>query len=181
MLLLSVILSLLAPARGAVRVRTNCDLTILKQKDEPVKQKVDSVLLVYPAADKPAINLQIKHLTEAGAIAARREQTLKRERFWLIGCIMTTSLISVIGAIFYRNMSQKRHFERLLFEAKRNELAFINSHEVRRHLSNILGIIDTIRSSDNRYQIYTEVEAHLFKTATELDRSIRNIGDKLNG
>ncbi|HVW13140.1 MAG TPA: hypothetical protein VHB54_04940 [Mucilaginibacter sp.] len=147
--------------------------------DRPVKHQ--QFILSHVVADTPAIKLQIKRLIEAGNVAARRVETLKRERLWLIACVVIISSISIIGAIFYRNMSQKRHFERLLFEAKRNELAFINSHEVRRHLSNILGIIDTIRSSDNRYEIYIEVEAHLFKAAIDLDRSIRNIADKLNG
>ena len=108
------------------------------------------------------------------------EKTFRRERFCLIVCIVIICAISVIGAILYRSIHQERHFEKSLFEARRNELAFINSHEVRRHLSNILGIIDTIRISENKQEIYMEVEAHLMKAAADLDSSIRNIADKLN-
>lgn len=110
----------------------------------------------------------------------RSEKTFRRERFCLIVCIVIICAISVIGAILYRSIHQERHFERSLFEARRNELAFLNSHEVRRHLSNILGIIDTIRISENKQEIYMEVEAHLMKAAADLDSSIRNIADKLN-
>lgn len=111
----------------------------------------------------------------------RREERFKRERLWLIIGIVTICVTSLISAMLYRAIRQKRHFEKLAYEAKRNELAFINSHEVRRHLSNILGIIDTVRHSENRHAAYVEVETHLLKAAEQLDNSIRHISDKLDG
>ncbi|GAA4099986.1 hypothetical protein [Mucilaginibacter panaciglaebae] len=110
----------------------------------------------------------------------RREEGFKRERLWLIFSMVTITLVLVVGAMLYRNIRQKRELEKLLFETKRNELSFINSHEIRRHLSNILGIIDTISNSDDKYQSYVEAERHLLKAAKDLDNSILYIADKLN-
>ncbi|WP_214070582.1 hypothetical protein [Mucilaginibacter sp. dw_454] len=136
--------------------------------------------------------MQIIRLVEVDTIAARlrlddmqssyisREGGFKRERLWLIFGVVTVSLVLVVGAMLYRNNQQKRKFERLLFESKRSELSFINSHEIRRHLSNILGIIDTISQADDRHQEYLESEAHLLSAANDLDKSIREIADKLS-
>jgi hypothetical protein len=109
----------------------------------------------------------------------RREDGFKRERLWLIFSVVTIGLVLIAGAMLYRNIRQKRKFEKLLFETKRNELAFINSHEIRRHLSNILGIIDTIGNSDDKHQSYLEAETHLLNAAKDLDNSIHYIADKL--
>ncbi len=137
--------------------------------------------------------LQLTNLVEVDTISARlrldelqsgfirREEGFKRERLWLIFGVITVGLTAIAATMLYRNIRQKRHFEQLLYEARRDELSFINSHEVRRHLSNILGIIDTISHSEDKHQGYLEAEAHLLKAAEELDTSIRHIADKLSG
>lgn len=135
---------------------------------------------------------QLTRLVEVDTIAARlklddmengyirREEGFKRERLWLIFSIVIVGLVCVVAAMLYRSIRQKRHFEKMLYEARRNELSFINSHEVRRHLSNILGIVDTISHSEDKHQGYLEAEAHLLKAAEDLDSSIRHIAEKLN-
>jgi len=75
---------------------------------------------------------------------------------------------------------KKRHYEKLLFTAKKEELANINSHDIRRHLTNILGIIDVLKHSDNKEQEYLNVEQHLFYSAEKLDESIKDIAKKLD-
>jgi hypothetical protein len=82
--------------------------------------------------------------------------------------------------MFYRTVKQKRHYEQLLFVAKKQELSFINSHDVRKHLTNIMGLITVIEQSDDKEQSYQEAEGYLFTAARQLDQSIRNISEKLD-
>jgi hypothetical protein len=135
---------------------------------------------------------QLTRLVEVDTIAARlkldemensyvrREEGFKRERLWLIFSTTIIGLVCIVAAMLYRNIRQKRHFEKLLYDNRRDELSFINSHEVRRHLSNILGIIETISHSGDKHQGYLEAEAHLLKAAEDLDSSIRHIAERLS-
>ncbi len=58
------------------------------------------------------------------------------------------------------------------------EIAFIQSHEVRRPLANILGVIEILKSSDAVTDL--EIFHHLEESAKELDNEIRNIVNKTN-
>jgi hypothetical protein len=110
----------------------------------------------------------------------QRTKIYKRERLWLIFTVVIAALSIVAIALIYRNVKQKRHYEKLLFAAKKEELAFINSHEVRKHLTNILGIIDILKHSDNELEEYYQVEEYLLESAYRLDEAIKNISEKLN-
>ena len=89
-------------------------------------------------------------------------------------------MVAII-AVIYWNIKQKRHYERLLFTEKKEELAFINSHEVRKHLTNILGLIEVIRHSEDPEKEFLTSENHLFHSAEQLDAAIKNISEKLDG
>jgi hypothetical protein len=108
----------------------------------------------------------------------QQEDMYKHERQWLIFAIVIALLIIAVIAMFYRNTKQKRHYEKLLFVTKKQEISFINSHEIRRHLSNILGIIEIMKKSDNKATEYHEAEEHLFYSAEKLDEAIKNISEK---
>ncbi|MEO6522826.1 MAG: hypothetical protein ABIN91_14175 [Mucilaginibacter sp.] len=135
---------------------------------------------------------QINRLTQVGNISSQmnieemqntyiqKEEAYKRQRMWLIFIVVVSVLTIATGGMLYRNITQKRYYEKLLFFAKKEELAFINSHEVRRHLSNILGIVDMIRHSDNKDKDYKEAENHLLQAAENLDEAIKNISHKLD-
>ena len=82
--------------------------------------------------------------------------------------------------MIYRNVRQKRYYEKLLFDAKKEELAFINSHEIRRHLCNIKGIIEMIKQSDDKQGEYLQAEDHLYSETEKLDKAIKNISLKLD-
>ena len=110
----------------------------------------------------------------------QREEAYKRERLWYIFAIIVSLLVITIVFMFYRNNHQKRKYERLLIVAQKEELAFINSHEVRRHLSNILGIIETIKHADDKYGEFSQMEGHLLFSANSLDAAIVNISEKLD-
>lgn len=110
----------------------------------------------------------------------QRAEVYKKERLWLIFIIIISALTVIAIALIYRNVKQKRHYEKLLFVAKKEELAFINSHEVRKHLTNILGIINVLENSENKHEDYALVEAYLLHSAGQLDKAIRSISDKLN-
>jgi tetratricopeptide (TPR) repeat protein len=125
------------------------------------------------------ISSQIK-IDEAEDSYIQRTEIYKRERLWLIFTVVVAGLIIATIALIYRNVKQKRHYEKLLFAAKKEELAFINSHEVRKHLTNILGIIDILKHSDNKEQEYAQVEAYLLHSAGQLDKAIKSIADKLD-
>jgi tetratricopeptide (TPR) repeat protein len=109
-----------------------------------------------------------------------KEEVYQQERLWLIFMVITAVLTIVIVAVSYRSARQKRYYERILFTTRKEELAFINSHEVRRHLSNILGIVNMLKDSEDKYQDYLEVEGYLLTAAEDLDQSIKNISDKLD-
>ncbi len=109
-----------------------------------------------------------------------KEEVYQRERLWLIFMIITAVLTIVIVAVSYRGARQKRYYERILFTTRKEELAFINSHEVRRHLSNILGIVNMLKDSETKYQDYLEVEDYLLTATEDLDQSIKNISEKLD-
>jgi hypothetical protein len=135
---------------------------------------------------------QINRLTQVGSVSSlirmdelqgsyiHKEETLVRQRLYLIFIIIVSALAIAIGAMFYRNIKQKRYYEKLLFDTQKKELAFINSHEVRRHLSNILGIIDMIKHSENKPKEYLQAEEHLLAAAKNLDKAIQNISNKLD-
>lgn len=109
-----------------------------------------------------------------------KEARYKNERVWLIFIAIVALLIIAIGTMVYLNTKQKRYYEKLLYTTKKEELAFIHSHEVRRHLSNIMGIIETIKHSENRAAEYSQAEDYLMNSAESLDAAIKSVSDKLN-
>lgn len=58
------------------------------------------------------------------------------------------------------------------------DIAFIQSHEVRRPLANILGVIEVLNNSDAVHN--KEIFDHLIESANELDMQIRSIVKKTN-
>ncbi|MFD2872911.1 hypothetical protein ACFS5N_10565 [Mucilaginibacter ximonensis] len=156
-----------------------------------IKQEKDLAVQRFDAALQMAKH-QLVRLAEVDTIATRlklddlesgyllREEGFKRERLWLIFSVVTIGLILIAGAILYRSIRQKRHIERLLFETQKNELSYLNSHHLRRHVANILGIVDTIKHAENHYTTYVEAEPYLLCAATDLDQSIREITAKLD-
>ncbi len=103
----------------------------------------------------------------------------EHERLWMMFAIALAVLAVIVVAIFYRSSRQKRHYEKLLFEAKKSELAFINSHEVRNHLSNMLGLLDLVKDIETKEELL-KVREHLLYSAEELDKNIRNVSKKLS-
>lgn len=125
------------------------------------------------------ISSQIK-IDEAENVYNQQTEVYERERLWLIFMVITAAFIIVAIALIYRNAKQKRHYEQLLFATKKAELSFINSHEVRKHLTNILGIMDIIQHSENNQQEYKRCEQYLLSSAKRLDEAIKNISEKIN-
>jgi hypothetical protein len=135
---------------------------------------------------------QVNRLTQVGDISSqmridemqapyiRKEEAYKRQRLWLVFTLVVSLLSIAIGTMLYRNIKQKRYYEKLLYTAKKEELAFINSHEVRRHLSNILGLIYLLKHSKNKEDDYHQAEVHLQSAAEDLDEAIKNISQKLD-
>lgn len=121
---------------------------------------------------------QIK-IDELEGAYLQTNEIYQRERIGLTFAVVVAILVIVIGTMFYRHVKQKRHYEKLFFNSQKEELAFINSHEVRRHLSNILGIVDLLKHSDDKVTEYNETEKHLFESAESLDKAIKSFSDKL--
>jgi hypothetical protein len=126
------------------------------------------------------ISSQIK-IDEAEDNYLQKEEGYKRERLGLIYVLVITFLTIAIIAVIFSATRQKRYYERLVFDAKKKELSFINSHEVRRHLSNLLGLIDVIKNSDDKHKEYLEAEPYILQEAESLDGAIKNISEKLEG
>jgi hypothetical protein len=111
---------------------------------------------------------------------SQKNETYRTERAWLIVIIIFALLIILIIAMFYRTIKQKRHYEKLLFATTKEELAFLNSHDVRKYLTNILGLIEVIKLSENKEKEYLLAEDYLFTSAEQLDEAIKNISQKLD-
>ena len=149
------------------------------------------------AADDLKLALQqsefnMSRLTKVGNMSARikidemetsyiqKDELYQKERMWLLFITTIAVLVVFTGAALYKNIKQKRHYEQLLFAEKKKELAFLNSHDVRKHLTNILGIIDIIKHSEQKEQEYSQLEDKLLYSVEQMDESIKNISNKLN-
>ncbi|RYU92037.1 hypothetical protein EWM62_00940 [Mucilaginibacter terrigena] len=156
-------------------------------KENDNKASADNFMLALKQSQ--AINIR---LTQVGNISSQikidetensylqKAEVYKKERLWLLFIVLIAALSIIAIGLFYRNVKQKRHYEKLLYEAKKEELAFINSHEIRKHLTNILGMIDILKNSENRLEEYEQIESFLYQSASMLDESIKNISEKLN-
>ena len=125
------------------------------------------------------ISSQIK-IDEIEGSYLQKDESYKRQRLWLIFAVVVALLTIAIITLSYRSARQRRQFQKLLFTSQKEELAFINSHELRKHLSNILGIIDVIKHSEDKANEYRQVENHLFESAKKMDEAIKNISSKLD-
>jgi tetratricopeptide (TPR) repeat protein len=116
---------------------------------------------------------QMKAAYEAKVLIYKKEHTI------LLFAMAILLLIAIIAVILYQGIKQKRRYEKLLAQTKNQELAFINSHEVRKHLANILGLSNTIyqlKPSDSDLSTFLN---HLHNSAKDLDECVRNMQNKL--
>jgi signal transduction histidine kinase len=67
-----------------------------------------------------------------------------------------------------------------LYAAQKQELATINSHEVRNHLSNILGLLDLMNDKDNKGNELLKTKDYLQYSAEQLDKALKNVSKKLS-
>jgi hypothetical protein len=111
---------------------------------------------------------------------SQKSEVYQKERIWLLITVLFAIMIIVVITMLYRTIKQKRGYEKLLFATKKEELAFINSHDVRKHLTNILGLMEVIKHSNNKGKEYMKAEGYLFNAAEDLDKSIKNISEKLS-
>ncbi|RZL43201.1 MAG: hypothetical protein EOP00_22765 [Pedobacter sp.] len=106
------------------------------------------------------------------------EQKVKKNYF--LFSIIIAAMIIVILFTLYRAVLIKKKYNKLAYDKLNDELSFLNSHDVRKHLSNILGIISVVHASENKQAAYEEMEEALIDSAENLDNSIRNIAAKLD-
>ncbi|NQX37834.1 Tetratricopeptide repeat-containing protein [Pedobacter steynii] len=111
-------------------------------------------------------------------VIAEENLKARKNQFILSGIIAAMIIITLV--LLYRSVRMKKKYNELMYSELNREISFINSHEVRRYLSNIKGIIMVIRMSKNKKKTYTELEEALFDSAENLDNSIKNIAIKLH-
>ncbi|EDM37981.1 hypothetical protein PBAL39_16189 [Pedobacter sp. BAL39] len=102
-----------------------------------------------------------------------------RERIILFASIGATVLVILIIYSFYRNTKQKSKYQRLLHETRSKELAFINSHQVRKPLANILGICRLLIENENSVEENTIYYELLDQQVKEMDQKLREVEMKL--
>jgi len=187
----SVVQRLIANSRDKNHAELNLYLYKLLGDIEDQKKNPNGASIAYKMALLQSIT-QLKQLINVGSISSQisidqvqnsyalRTETFKRERLWLIFIISVAVLLIIAGALLYYNIHRKKYYEKLLFESKKNEIAFINSHEVRRHASNLMGIMQMINQGDNKYENFVESEQYLQSELKNLDNAIKNISNKLN-
>lgn len=111
-------------------------------------------------------------------VVAQEDLAVRQNYFML--CMVVAGMIILTFIFLYRSLKMKKKYDELMFNKLNSEISFINSHEIRGYLSNILGIIMVIRMSEDRKETYLEFEQALFDSAENLDHSIQNIAKKLN-
>lgn len=104
----------------------------------------------------------------------------QRERLILILVIVIAVLMVIVITILYRGNRQKRHYEKLLYASQKHELAIMNSHEVRNHLSNILGLLDLLDDEENNANELLKTKDYLLYSAEQLDKALKNVSQKLS-
>ncbi|MDR6941255.1 hypothetical protein [Mucilaginibacter pocheonensis] len=137
------------------------------------KQNVNNLTQVGNISSQMKIN-DVQNLYYENMLAYKKEQL--RLRF----IVALAFLIVVVITLFYRNNRQKRHYEKLLYAAQKHELATINSHEVRNHLSNILGLLDLMNDDDKEDSELLKTKDYLQYSAEQLDKALRNVSKKLS-
>lgn len=131
----------------------------------------DSEIFALKILDKKKADRESFYLVKALAY--------KRQRNALICAMALVFLIFLILALVHIKVRQRRRCERLLNEENIRELALINSHKVRRHLANILGlctILNEFNPSSDDIPVYHE---HLFNAACCLDQSLNEVDQKI--
>jgi tetratricopeptide (TPR) repeat protein len=110
----------------------------------------------------------------------RAQEHLEVRQNYLFLFIVVAGMIIMTFIFLYRSLKIKKKYDELMFNKLSSEISFINSHEIRKYLSNILGIVMVIKMSENRNETYFEFEDALFDSAENLDTSIKSIAAKLN-
>ncbi|HVW13235.1 MAG TPA: hypothetical protein VHB54_05425 [Mucilaginibacter sp.] len=186
----SVVERLITNANGQNHAELNMDLYRLLGDIEIGRNRDKEAAIDYKIALTQSLE-QLKKLVTVGSISSQihidqvqnsyliRTETLKRQRLWLIFIIVIAALLIVIGSLLFYNFQRKRYYEKLLFKSKKDEIAFLNSHEVRRHASNIMGIMQVINQGD-KYENFVQSEKYLLSELASLDEAIKNISSKLN-
>lgn len=108
------------------------------------------------------------------------KENLKARKNYFILLSVVAAMIIIALFLLYRSARMKRKYNELMYNKLNKEISFMNSHEVRRYLSNIQGIIMVIQMSEDKKTTYTELEDALFDSAENLDNSIKNIVNKLH-
>lgn len=185
----------------ALKLLSSADLKSLGQMrcklfhilgDAYIKEKKFALAALYykRATDQAALNtvrtmktgsilnyLKYDEINKKYVVA--QENLAVRQNYFML-CMVVAGMIILTFIFLYRSLKMKKKYDELMFNKLNSEISFINSHEIRKYLSNILGIIMVIRMSEDRKETYFEFEQALFDSAQNLDNSIQNIATKLN-
>ena len=115
---------------------------------------------------------------ESGYIS--RNLIYRRERTILAMTVIVAILITIVIFVFYRNIKQKNHFQKLVHQAHAEELLFINSHQVRKPLANIIGICSLLDGGQPNEEEIRQYLQYVYHEAKEMDDRLRDVEKKLN-
>lgn len=118
-------------------------------------------------------------IDEVESINQARDLIYHRERTILIFSVFAAILLVLVIYMAYRNMKQKNQLQELVHKSKSQELAFINSHEVRRPLANILAICEILAESADKTPNDAQLLNYLDQEAKEMDQKLREVELKL--
>jgi len=128
-----------------------------------------------------SVDLLSTELRQDRLDAAYQAQYLvyQKERTVLFASIAVTILIIMIIYLFYRNVIQKSNYQKLLHDTRSRELEFINSHEVRKPLANILAISVLLKEKGNTLEENNSYYEILDQQVKEMDQKLREVEMKL--
>jgi len=94
--------------------------------------------------------------------------------------VIAAVLVVIVILVSYRNIKQKSRFQSLLHQARSKELAFINSHQIRRPLANILGLCSLTTDEQLTLAEIQQYFQQVYHQAKEMDDKLKEVEKKLN-
>ncbi|MGY0034975.1 tetratricopeptide repeat protein [Pedobacter sp. NJ-S-72] len=82
------------------------------------------------------------------------QENLEVRQNYMFLFVVVAGMIILTFIFLYRSLKIKKKYDELMFNKLSSEISFINSHEIRKYLSNILGIVMVIKVSEDRNETY---------------------------
>ncbi|MCD0489662.1 hypothetical protein LPB86_15575 [Pedobacter sp. MC2016-14] len=108
-----------------------------------------------------------------------RDLIYRKEKIILVLLVILALLTIVVIFVSYTKTRQKNHYQKLVNQARSEELAFINSHQVRKPLANIIGICSLLESEGQPADELKQYLEYVHEEAKQMDGWLKEVEKKL--